>query len=293
MNSKNATIINNCIESMLSRTRDFQQMTVDFECDGKIIIDDADDASGFSIESELCQEVFGCNTKGYCNNAITKNDIMGQLIVVDSLYSTNINRMRNFALEEICDDIWDLCNKGNGIHTLETFTLKINATQKLSPAIASLFTKSYGYIRGEQAGKAPSLISKYLFLAKIACPTDIWGFPIYDRIANDLMRDMQRFLGIPVTHKKQDCLDINNYIAGLKSIIDVLEINNPNLWKKLPFLRFQILDYFLWHIGKAGKKSYSLLLTKREIQTCYKNGKLEKIPSRIAYWQSIYKKLKK
>ena len=49
MNSKNATIINNCIESMLSRTRDFQQMTVDFECDGKIIIDDADDASGFSI----------------------------------------------------------------------------------------------------------------------------------------------------------------------------------------------------------------------------------------------------
>lgn len=293
MNSKNVTYINRCIESMIARMCNTPNVSVDFEWDGVEIIDDADDVSGFSSDFKLVKEVFGGSTKewgSFCN-IITKNDIMRQLVVLDSLYSTNINRMRTFALEEICDDIWDLCDNGNGTHGLGVLTSKINATKNLPGNFSSLFVKSYGYIKGSNAGKAPSLISKYLFMATVVCPADAWGFPIYDRIASDLLRKVQRFLGLPETYNMA-VFNIDKYIAGLKSIIDVLESNNPSLWNNLSILKFQLLDYFLWHIGKAGKKSYSLLLSKKEVQTCYSNGVIVKLPCRIAYWQSIYDKLK-
>ena len=289
MNSKNATYINACIESMIARLCNRPSASVDFEWSGAEIIDDADDVSGFSSDFELVKEVFGCSAQGgCCCNAITKNDIMRQLVVLDSLYSTNIKRMRLFGLEEICEDIWDLCDNGHGLGIL---TSKIDATQKLKSSLGSLFTTSYGYIQGAPASKAPSLISKFLYMATVACPTDSWGFPIYDSIANDLLRKVQRFLGIPKT-PTMDVLDIDTYIAGLKSIIDALESNNPALWSNLPVLKFQLLDYFLWHIGKAGYESYSLLLSRKEVQTCYSKGVIVKLPRRIAYWQSIYNKLK-
>ena len=293
MSYKNATDINECIESMIARLCNHPSESVNFKWTGVEIIDDNDDdTSGFSSDFELVKEVFSCSAQGSCCcNAITKNDIMRQLVVLDSLYSTNIKRMRVFGLEEICEDIWDLCDNGNGVHSLGILTSKIDATQNLKSSLASLFTKSYGYIQGAPAGKAPSLISKYLFMATVACPTDDWGFPIYDSIANDLLRKVQRFLGIPKT-PAMDVLDIDTYIAGLKSIIDALESNNPALWSNLPVLKFQLLDYFLWHIGKAGNESYSLLLSRKEVQTCYSNGEIVKLPRRIAYWKSIYDKLK-
>ena len=134
-------------------------------------------------------------------------------------------------------------------------------------------------------------VSKYLFFATVACPVDQWGFPIYDSIAKDMLRRIQKFLGIPVTPLTSSKFSIDLYIAGLKSVIDALESNNPQLWSNLPVLKFQLLDYFLWHIGKAGSESYSLLLTKNEVQNCYSNGKIVKLPKRIVYWQSVYKKL--
>lgn len=290
MNCKNATYINECINSMIARLCNTASLPVDFEWDGVEIIDDADDISGFSSDFEYVKGVFACSNKEGCCRVITKDDIMRQLVVIDSLYSTNINRMRVFALEEVCDDIWELCNNGKNVHGLGTLTSKIDATQNLLPALSSLFTKPYGYIKGAKAGKAPSLISKYLYWATVVCPADVWGFPIYDSIANELLPKVQRFLGIPVT-PAMNIFDIDTYIAGLKSIIDALENNNPALWNNLPVLKYQLLDYFLWHIGKAGRNSYSLQLSKKEVLACYDKGVIVKLPRRIAYWESIYNKL--
>lgn len=296
MNNQNATYINQCIESMLPRlcNGSFCQGNLDFEPlenDIEVIEDDVE-ATGFNSDFTLIKDIFSCEGGGYCNKNITKNDIMRQLVLIDSLYSTNIKRMRVFALEEICDEIWNLCDAGNGCHTLGTLTSKINATQNLHPSLLKLFTNSYGYIQGAQAGTAPSLISKYLFFATVACPVDQWGFPIYDSIAKDMLRMIQKFLGIPVTPLTSSKFSIDLYIAGLKSVIDALESNNPQLWSNLPVLKFQLLDYFLWHIGKVGMKSYNLLLTKKEVQNCYNsNGEIVRLPKRIAYWQSVYDKI--
>lgn len=297
MNNQNATYINQCIELMLARLCNKDLCPIDLDIDfnplrGDIeVIDDDCEATGFNSDFTLIKDIFSCEGGGYCNKNITKNDIMRQLVLIDSLYSTNIKRMRVFALEEICDEIWNLCDAGNGCHTLGTLTSKINATQNLHPSLLKLFTNSYGYIQGAQAGTAPSLISKYLFFATVACPTDQWGVPIYDSIAKTIMRKLQKFLGIPVTSLTSSKSNINLYIAGLKSIIDTLVNNNPKLWSNLPILKFHLLDYFLWHVGKAGSESYSLLLTKNEVQNCYSNGKIVKLPKRIVYWQSVYKKL--
>lgn len=295
MNNKNAAYINQCIESMLPRlcNGSFCQGNFYFEPLGndiEVVEDDVDD-TGFSRDFATIKESFGCQSSGCCNNNITKNDILMQLVLIDSLYSTNIKRMRAFALEEICDDIWNLCDAGNGCHTFGTLTSKINATQNLHSSLLPLFTNSYGYIKGAPAGTAPSLISKYLFFATVACPIDQWGFPIYDSIAKDMLRRIQKFLGIPVTPLTSSKFSIDLYIAGLKSVIDALESNNPQLWSNLPVLKFQLLDYFLWHIGKVGSESYSLLLTKNEVQNCYSNGKIVRLPKRIAYWQSVYNKI--
>ena len=289
--------INKCIEAMLpalsgdvvENNRDF-----DFECfqSDYEIIDDMYDVTGFESDFILIKDLFSCSGQECCNAPIRKYDIMRQLVVIDSLYSTNINRMRVFALEEICDKIWALCSNGSGNHTLGNLISRINDTQALDSGICALFSSSYGYMKGLPAGNAYSLISKYLYFATIACPIDKWGFPIYDRIAKKMMRKVQRFLGIPVTSDMQNKFDIDAYIAGLKSIIETLEKNNPNLWANLPVLKFQLLDYFLWHIGKAGAESYSLLLSKKEVLTCYENGVIVKLPHRIAYWKDVYNKLK-
>lgn len=295
MNKQNAALLNQCLESMIPYICEnvyANHNDVDIDWNGVEIIDDADDATGFFNDFAIISKTFECNCKNNCQNIITKSDILMQLVLIDSLYSTNIKRMRAFGLEEICDDIYKLCDSGKGVHTLRTLTSKINATRDLSTNIASLFTKQYGYIKGGKAGSAPSLLSKYMFFATVACPADTWGFPIYDSIANSLLRKVQKFLDIPVTPQMLQGFDINIYIEGLKSIIDALTINKPDLWNRLSILKYQLLDYFLWNIGKTGLKSYSLLLTKNELLSCYQNGSIVKLPRRIAYWQSIYEKLK-
>lgn len=224
-----------------------------------------------------------------CDRELTQEDIYRQLVVIDTLYSTNIQRMRKFGLEELTDSIWGLCKGNNHSYTLGNLSGKLIATLPLNPAVKALFSQSFGYIKGSSAGKAPSLISKYFYFATIACPQDDWGFPIYDSIVCDLLRPLERFLGIyPLTPQNQidqssHKFDIEIYREGLKRIIDVLEEDNPALWNNSGKLKFDLLDFFLWHIGKA-KKNPSPLLTKNEYLS-------NTVPNRIRNWASYYDKI--
>ena len=184
-----------------------------------------------------------------------------------------------------------LCDNGTGVHTLGNLTTKLSITSLLNSQITNIFSGKYGYIKGVQNTTAPSLLSKYFFFAAIACNNNgNWGFPIYDTIAKEMMVKVQKFLKIPQTKiSTSGVLDINQYVMGMKSIVDALSISNPSLWSKV--FKFELLDYFLWHIGKAGHQSYSLLMTKNEIRACYLRGKITKLPKRITDWQDIYDKL--
>lgn len=233
----------------------------------------------------ICGGFFCC--EGSCNTEITKEYIYRQLVLIDSLYSTNVYRMRKFGLEEITDVIWDLCkDTDSNKHTLGILSKKLIATQPLNQEVKDAFSFSFGYIKGNHAGKAPSLLSKYFYFVSIACPQDNWGFPIYDKIVHDLLRPLEKFIGVkPLTraskiNQSSSIFDIDVYRAGLKRIIDVLESNNPVLWNTSEKQKFDLLDYFLWHIGKA-KINPDSLLTKNE----YLNGV---VPQRIKIWKKHY-----
>mgnify|MGYP003313849935 FL=1 len=91
-------------------------------------------------------------------------DIYHRLILIDSLYSTNINRMRNFGLEEMTDVIWDLCDDRNGNHSdahlAQSLAYLISFPQqqgglirrsvtpytKFSLPLINVFNDEYGYI---------------------------------------------------------------------------------------------------------------------------------------------------
>lgn len=245
--------------------------------------------TGFDTQFHAIKGAFDTNP----HSTISKEDIFRQLVLIDSLYSTNVVRMRQFGIEEIAEDIWLMCDDGKGNHTITTLSQKIDITKPLPQVITTLFTNKYGYIQGKQSDSAASLISKYFHFVSIVCPQNDWGFPIYDTIVANLLNDMQRFLQIPRTpakyFKSPKNLDINKYIDGLKCIVLELSKFDSQMWNDKIRLKFEMLDYYLWHIGKCGKKNYNLLLTKQEMLAYTQTSTL---PQRIHNWEQIYNFIK-
>ncbi len=241
--------------------------------------------TGFDIQFHAIKGAFDTTP----SSTISKEDIFRQLVLIDSLYSTNVVRMRQFGIEEIAEDIWPLCDDGKGNYTIATLSQKIDITKPLPQTITNLFTNKYGYIKGNKSDSAPSLISKYFHFVSIVCHQNDWGFPIYDTIVANLLNDMQRFLQIPRTpakyFKSPKNLNINKYIDGLKCIVTELSRFDSETWNGKNHLKFEMLDYCLWHIGKCGKKNHNLLLTKQEL-----SAKTE--PKRIQVWTQIYNFIK-
>ena len=270
MNDNFATKINEYIAEMLSESKD---------------------VTDYDLNKNAIEDSFACNGLNHCTSEIVKEDIYRQLALIDMFYSTNVYRMRRFGLEEMADGIYDLCKGTNGKHTLGGLSSKLNATRPLHPDVKRLFPFLFGYIDGVKNAKAPSLLSKYFYFVSLVCPIDEWGFPIYDSIVCGLLRRLQRKLGIlplapcqNITQSNAN-FDIDVYIDGLKRLIDVLEANNPTLWKTSGKLKYDLLDYFLWHIGKAGMGSYESLMTKAE----YLNYLATRnVPIRIQNWEGIY-----
>ena len=245
--------------------------------------------TGFDTQFLAIKGAFDTNP----HSTISKEDKFRQLVLIDSLYSTNVVRMRQFGIEEIAEDIWQLCNDGKGNYTITALSQKIDITKPLPKAITDLFTNKYGYIQGKNDSSAASLISKYFHFVSIVCPQNDWGFPIYDTIVANLLNDMQRFLQIPCTRAKHfknpKKLDINIYIDGLRRIVIELSKFDSVIWSGINRLKFEMLDYCLWHIGKCGKNSFNLLLTKQEMLTYTQTSTL---PTRIQDWTHIYNFIK-
>ena len=79
-------------------------------------------------------------------STISKEDIFRQLVLIDSLYSTNVVRMRQFGIEEIAEDIWQLCNDGKGNYTITALSQKIdisNHYQKQLPTCLQISMDIY------------------------------------------------------------------------------------------------------------------------------------------------------
>lgn len=248
--------------------------------------------TGFFADYLAILEAFKPCSHPQCPCILTYNDIYRRLVLIDSLYSTNVVRMRKFGIKHIAQEIWQLCNNNQGVYSDVVLVNKVcyylscvRQGNGYTNSIHSLITQAqYGYVNAVKQS-APSLISKYLyFLLQANSPKGADGFPIYDSIVAKYAPRLASKLGLPRHTKIQT--DIVQYITLLYDIADCLSAQNINLWtKNNPCItRFALLDYFLWHVGKSQDKSYSLLLTEGEyINFISKNL----LPQRIINWQNI------
>ena len=304
LNTNNIQSINDCIRRMLAEEKDLKALSSD---------------TAFGNNIEVIKRTFRPCPCPTCPHQFSKMDIYHRLILIDSLYSTNINRMRSFGLEEMTDVIWDLSDDGNGNHLDRNVVIKLqnfiyccekNSCEnnkgyflknlKIGPwvdyfPIRDVFNDEYGYINGSKAGKAISLLSKYFYFVALIQQVDDYGFPIYDRIVRNLIRPIEKYMGLTPLSTGLD--NIEKFIVAIKHIVDTLANADPNLWdpKNSGKLKFELLDYFLWHIGKAGEQSYRLLFTQSEYANYYNSNQTNpnqtNLPKRIQDWENMYNQI--
>ncbi len=296
LNIKNIQSINDCIKRMLIDEKEFSLGDVAFGNNTKVI-----------------KSAFRPCTCPVCPYLFSKMDIYYRLVLIDSLYFTNINQMRSFGLEEMTDAIWSLCDDGNGNHSdlnvaekLKNFihccehpeekflkNLGIGAWKDYVP-VRDVINDEYGYIAGDKAGKAFSLLLKYFYFVALIQQVDEYGFPIYDRIVRNLIRPIEKYMGLSPLSTSTDLDDIAKFIPVVQRIVKTLETADPDLWNlnNSKMLKFELFYYFVWHIGKAGDKNYRLLFTPKEYTDYYKSNQI-KLPKRIQDWEDMYNQIKK
>ena len=206
------------------------------------------------------------------NGGLTKMLILHRLALIDLFYGTNVNRMRQFGLMEIAEQLWLLSVDAHGNHTdaeLARKAIDFVANPSAAHTLTTyLFSQEYGYIvdaHGITRLTAESLLSKYLFFLLDATPCTV-GFPINDSIVKGLSVKIAPKLNIPSALIKTG--KMWELCVLLKAIVDVLSQRDPALWNNPMPLRskFALLDYFLWRIGKVGRFSFSLLITPSELR---------------------------
>ena len=161
----------------------------------------SNDVDGFSSDKTAIDNIFKMTSKR------TFGDILLRLTVIDSMYSTQMNR-RYYALQELAEKLCCL-NKTKPLSTLfREFIEKKRDTHLFDGKIGSekfnLFAEKYGIGKdGSDKGVAVSLISKYAYFE-----TD-YGFPIYDSIACEMYPRIWKYCGwkdkTPVLTIKDSC----------------------------------------------------------------------------------------
>lgn len=196
-----------------------------------------------------------------CTESNDKHDIKARLTLIDSMYSTQMNR-RYYALDELAETMWIL-SEGDKSKLSEMF-LRFVDTKDISifdyynkeGKKRNLWRDTYGISKdGKPCGVATSLISKYAYFE-----TE-FRFPIYDSIVREMIpyiwpQDKE----FPLPKKKQSTADGGDPIRAFITIIsEIRSYYNTT---------FDLLDRLLWFVGKIRRGNLSLILSANEYQ-CY------------------------
>lgn len=172
---------------------------------------------------------------------LTLERVILRLTIIDSIYSTNMNR-RLFGIKELAIGLLSLSNNNDNdlIKKINNFIFK--PTNK--DEIAEFLVKKFGIDkRGKDKGHATSLISKYFYFLLE------YQFPIYDSLVKD---------NLPIINKKINT--VNNLILDkeqIKYFQHIIEFN-----KESEIDDFNKLDNMCWLFGKINRGSFSLILEK-------------------------------
>ena len=191
-----------------------------------------------------------------------------RLVVIDSLYSTNA-AYSYFSFEEMAEKI---CALGSEEQAREYF-YKVALTGKDGN---KLFCESYGIQKNLSEGsKQMSLLSKYAYYSLIGHNEKYpLGFPIYDSLAKDAYPTVCKMLGIVPKHKLSslETPEICVYIECLQQLRQELFGNSTEPFHG--FQQYDILDAYLWRMGKFESGNLSLLLGRDDYVKFVQNMEL-------------------
>ena len=219
----------------------------------------------YNDQKLLISELFNSN-KGY-NTGI----IMLRLVVIDSLYSTNA-AYSYFSFEEMADKIIQLGSEDEARNYFYGIACGKIDTHKL-------FQEPFGIQKNLSEGnKQMSLLSKYayytLYSNKECRKKYPLGFPIYDSLALESYPTVCKMLGV----KRQTGLwdDIEAYVRALDEVRAML-FEGKELFKG-KYQQFDILDAYLWRMGKFNGGNLSLLLGRNDYVQFVNNLHLNALP---------------
>lgn len=205
----------------------------------------------------------------------TEDVVYKRLIVIDALYSTNMDR-RYYGIEDMASTIYGLSpTDEDGLRKLvrefrdDLFTRGVSAG--FSDPITAVFDKEYGIHKNlESAGTAMSLLSKYFYFLLLTDSTEKKGFPIYDRLARDMYPKVCKYLYKGNSYRtfvkpvKTDQLcDYFLALNELRIAIGICSVGGG-------LQEFDLLDAYLWRMGKFSKNNFSLMLDKADYSSLIK-----------------------
>lgn len=186
--------------------------------------------------------------------------VMLRLTVIDSLYSTNA-AYSYFSIEEMAEKIVGL---GSERECADYFyKVATGATDE-----KRIFNEPYGIRKNLKDGsKQMSLLSKYAYYLLMqdakAYPL---GFPIYDSLAIESYPKVCSKVNL--TGRKSIGTSIEAYVRAINELREAIFTD-----KKIRFglQQFDLLDAYLWRLGKFEKGNHSLLLERKDYVSLIKN----------------------
>lgn len=223
------------------------------------------DALSYNQQRYMINNIF----KKTSGSDYNMSSVMLRLIVIDSLYSTNA-QYSYFSIEEMAKKIIKLGTENNASAYFYKLVCDKNDWKRL-------FSAKYGIRKNlEDGSRQISLMSKYAYYAILQdVKQHPLGFPIYDSLALAMYPKVCERLAIN-TDLDSTNVSIEKYIAALNELRKIIfEQEKDDLFEG-KYQQYDILDAYLWRMGKLGKGNYSLLLNKSDYCRLIRNLGLEK-----------------
>ncbi len=195
-----------------------------------------------------------------------KGQLILRLTVIDSLYSTNAS-YSYFSIEEMAEKILSL---GTQRQARDYFY----AIACMGKDIKKLFDEPYGIQKDLREGsKQMSLLSKYAYY-ELCQESERYskGFPIYDRLAKESYPIVCRMLKLKPVERLPQTPTIEPYVRCINQLRRSLFDGDGTFQG---FQQFDVLDAYLWRMGKFNEGNLSLLLGREDYCRFIRNIRLD------------------
>lgn len=189
----------------------------------------------------------------FASAGYSANDIITRLIILDQLYSTNV-RFSHFALDEMADAILRLGSRQQAADYFYNIATGGEDSKHL-------FDTLYGHNGSGNGVRRTSHLSKYAYYELLQNKQRYpLGFPIYDALALDMIPLVFANLRLsPVTSVNKMRIHITDFVANVDKLRTILLGNYQGSLQP-----FDILDAYLWRIGKFRSGNLTLLFDKED-----------------------------